>query len=343
MARWLHLPLEYRWLVLAHLVTTSLWVHFQYTLQAVKLARVQGRLLTVERLLVLALLGVFTARHLMSPLSVAIAYIAAPILPLLVAAYLVRDLIPLPGAIDFARLRPLLAFSLPLIPWSIMGYFSSNVFDSFFITHYLSTAELGRYAIAFQLTSAVLQAPVLLASLLGPFFVTLDTTGQGEKIAAYARTVAPFLAILWTLACGVGAFTLTHLVAPLFGRQFDGLEAIVWALMAANALCGAHFFCYTPIVNTRSFTNIWPVASTLAALVNVALDVALIPRFGLLGCAWATAAAWGMQAAATGVLLRRRTEFYGWWQATAALPMVVAALSVALGYPSRAHAGLATL
>lgn len=342
-ARWLGLPAGYRWLVLFYLGTTSLWVHFQYALQAVKLSRAQGRLLTFERAIVLALLGVFTMRHWMSPFTVAVAYGVAPLLPLAVAAYLLRGLVPLPRKLDLGRLRPLVAFSLPLIPWSIMGYVSSNFFDAFFIKHYMTSADLGRYSVAFQMTSAILQAPTLLGSLLGPYFVTLYTTGESDKLASYARTVAPFLAISWTLACGCGAFVLTHLVGPIFGRQFDGLEEILWALMAANAVCGAHFFWYVPIVNTRSFTHIWPIASTLAAVVNVVLDIVLIPRFGLLGCAWGTGAAWATQVAVTGILLGRRTEFYGWWQATSALPMVVAGLMVALRYPSHDQAALAAL
>ena len=45
--------------------------------------------------------------------------------------------------IDRALLKRMLTFSLPVLPASLVGYMSSNYLDAFFITHYLSRADLG--------------------------------------------------------------------------------------------------------------------------------------------------------------------------------------------------------
>ena len=65
-------------------------------------------------------------------------------------------------------------------------------------------------------------------------------------------------------------------------RTFDQL--------AASAIAGPALMGYTPVTTSTSKTYIQMIAISLASAVNVILDVLLIPRYGLLGCAWATTA-----------------------------------------------------
>ena len=65
--------------VLAHFVTNALWIHIQQGLQGAKLIRLQGSLLTLERVLVLLIVVACAATGKATFLTIALAYIFAPL------------------------------------------------------------------------------------------------------------------------------------------------------------------------------------------------------------------------------------------------------------------------
>jgi Na+-driven multidrug efflux pump len=78
--------------------------------------------------------------------------------------------------------------------------------------------------------------------------------------------------------------------------------------------------------------------------VNVVLDAVLIPRFGLLGCAWATAAAYGTGTVVAVVLTRKLASVRIRWYLLPALPPLVSAVLASGGDPFTATAaGLVAL
>ena len=89
---WLKLPPEAIWFVAAHFVTSAVWLHIQYAMQAAKLPRLQGTLIAVERVLIFAGLCVLIAVGRLNALSAIAAYIAAPALMACVGLFLIRKL-----------------------------------------------------------------------------------------------------------------------------------------------------------------------------------------------------------------------------------------------------------
>jgi O-antigen/teichoic acid export membrane protein len=63
----------------------------------------------------------------------------------------------------------------------------------------------------------------------------------------------------------------------------------------------------------------------VSAAVNIVLNVVLIPRFGLVGCAWATAGAFGANMIVFAYLVHRRLPSSGAWTITATLPTLAGA------------------
>ena len=117
---------------------------------------------------------------------------------------------------------------------------------------------------------------------------------------------------------------------------------MLWPLMAASAIAGPALMGYTPVTTSTSKTYIQMIAISLASAVNVILDVLLIPRYGLLGCAWATTAAYGTHFVVVFSLVHWRVFPKRTWVLEATFPIVLGALYASL-FPRDAIALVLTL
>jgi O-antigen/teichoic acid export membrane protein len=219
----------------------------------------------------------------------------------------------------------MMTFSLPILPASLIGYMSTNYLDAFFIAHYLSGADLGVYAVAYLLSGSALQFPLLAGLLLMPLFVTLGVSGRDQRITSFVSSTLPSLTLLWVTTCAAIAFVGGYLVPIVFGDSFSGAAGLLWPLMAAAAIAGPVQMAYNPIAHARSATYITMVASIAAALTNVTLNFLLIPRFGLIGCAWATTAAYAIHVIIQICWIQTRLLSTRSWTLQALLPIVFGA------------------
>ncbi|HEY7817651.1 MAG TPA: methyltransferase domain-containing protein, partial [Vicinamibacteria bacterium] len=232
----------------------------------------------------------------------------------------------------------------PLTAYGLLGYLSTNTLDAFFILKLRSPADLGLYTVAYQLAGAFMQLAAIAGSLLLSFFVTLGLEGKSERTSRYFREMLPALALLWSAACIAFAAVSSVLIPVFFGPSFSGSSPLVWPLSAAAALAGPVFLGFGPLVNARSATFISTCLAAASASVNVLLNALLIPRFGLAGCAWATAAAYAASTLVAVALSRKLVDTSFRWNLLPAAPAVVAAAVAAGGEPFlAATAGAAAL
>jgi len=321
----LHLPARLYPLVVAHLLTTALWVHVQQALQAAKLPRVQGRLLAVERGQVLLALVVLTASGQASPSSVVLTYILPPLVVCFVGFWRLRALV-YPGIrINSRYLKRMLTFSAPLIPFCLVGYLSTNSLDALFVAHFLSAADLGQYAVAYQFAGTLMQLPSLAGSLLLPFFITLQVNQQQDRIACFVREQLPLLTLAWSTGCVLAGVLFAQLIAALFGPRFHAVPGVLWPLMAAAALAGPALMGYSPVSNAKSATYVATISGAAAGCANLFLNWYCVPRWGIIGCAWATSGAYGVGMVSAACCIHRMLPGTRAWTLQATLPALVGA------------------
>ncbi len=340
--RWFELPREAAWLVPIHVFSSAVSIHVHYALLAAKEPRFQSLALVLSRSFLVAVLLSGSAE--LSWRTVAILYAVAPLLEALVGISRLRPLI-YPGiGIDRPLLRRMLGFSLPLTLHGILGYLSTSYLDAFFILKLRSEAELGVYALAYQLAGTFMQLATVGGSLLLSLFVTLGLEGKSERTTHYFRELLPVLALLWSGACIGFALGGSVGIRIFFGPSFSASSALLWPLSAAAALAGPVFLGFGPLIHARSVTFISAYLAATSAVVNVVLNALWIPRFGLAGCAWATAAAYG---ASTVVAVALSRNLVGarlrWYLAPAAPAVLAAAVAAGSGPVLGAAAGLAAL
>lgn len=325
LADWLKLPAESFWFVIAHFITTTLWIHIQISLQSVKLPRLQGFLLMTERLIILAGIGILVAIDKLNPLTALICYPVAAVLMGLAGIIFLRKYLFAPFSVDLKFIKEILAYSLPLLPFSLVGYFSGNYVDAIFVSKFLSTGDLGIYSVATQINGMTLQLPTLANSLLLPMFITLQKESNNDRTSNYFRNILPTLILFWGIGCGCIAFGCYFAIPLIFGAEFQSSTLPLWILLTSSVIALPVLVGYSALSNSTSTTYISMFAAIFSAIANITANFLLIPRYGMAGCAWASVIAYFISVLTFAVLLNRNVEMPIGWVFVAMIPSIAGA------------------
>lgn len=224
--------------------------------------------------------------------------LAAPV-PLLAAWWLVRRTL----ALDFSRreLRLMLAYSLPLLPVAAATWVMQFA-DRFFILYYASTAEVGLYGVGVRLTNVLMFAVIAFGVAWAPFILDLHSRDADAERGVRARAFAAV-----GIGLGFGAVCLgvwsREFFRTITDPQFEEAYKVVGLLLGAVVALGLNGVTMTAISLARRTSYFaWYTAWTSA--LNVGLNFALIPPFGMVGAAAASFAT----AAALALLYYRRAQ-----------------------------------
>ena len=216
---------------------------------------------------------------------------------------LARRFVPLIRASFSARvLRESLAFGLPRVPHAAAQQVMA-VGDKVILQMFRPLSEVGLYAmgVSFGLTLKLFLSAF--ESAWAPFYYA---TAREPDAAAVFRTVTTYgVAVLVLLAAGLSAVARDLLDVMTKGMFVEAAPIVAWT---AVAVLFQGVYLLTSIgLNLTKQTKYYPVATLSAAAANLALNFLLIPRYGLLGAAWANVAAYALQAA---IAFRFSQRFY---------------------------------
>lgn len=222
-----------------------------------------------------------------------------------------------------AKYREMLAFSLPLVFSSGTAFLISNT-DTFLVGTYLASTHVGAYNAAFQLKQLGMLFFFPATFLITPVFARLDRVGAGNDARRTYQIVTK-----WSTFATVPLFVLLVgfpevVVSTTFGAGYTGATTAlqVFAIpILATVLLGANGSALVALGHTR----IQMYVNGGLALLNLGLNLLLIPPLGITGAAVASAIALvGRDVLFTGALYR----WHGIQPFTRALLGPLAAVSV---------------
>jgi O-antigen/teichoic acid export membrane protein len=323
-----HLTRSASWLLGAFVLSTALSTQMQFAMQAAKRPRETAIVLLLERVLVFAGLVWIVTSQVASLTTVVTAYVTGALIAAFTGMVILRRELS-PFAANLQMARKMIGFSLPLMATMMVGFFSTNFVDAFFILKYLSLGPLGVYTVGFQYAGVLMQLPTLAGSLLLPFYVTQLAHGREDRIRRFLMHAHPMVTLLWSLTCVLAGAVGAAVVPRILSSQFADVGKVIWPLVIANAVGGPILFGLTTLANAQDKTYKGAIAAVITAGVNVALDIVLIPRFGAAGCAWATTAAYSVSLLVWLALSYRHAAPLK--VILALVPAIVAAVGVAMG------------
>ena len=186
------------------------------------------------------------------------------------------------GRTDWAKI---LKFSLPLIPFIIlMGV--NNFIDRFFITHFLGLNSLAPYAAGFSLAVVITFFYSTISFMLFPELSkkwanknkTIIINIMKKVITAYLALTIPYLVF-------IGIAGVDVLLVLTTKNYFISSQTLF--LISFNiALYGFYQITYFVVLLGRGSLNA-PIMMLVVTGINLLLNLALIPKFGILGAALA--------------------------------------------------------
>jgi O-antigen/teichoic acid export membrane protein len=189
------------------------------------------------------------------------------------------------------EMRGQLSFGLALVPAGLAG-FVLDLSDRFFLKHYASLEEVGLYALGYRFGEIILFL-VTAINLAWPQFVFSNRRSENApQLYAYATTYY-FGGILFAVLCL--SMLAPELIALMATPAFHG-AAIVVPLIAASVLCQGLCSVATIGITLQKRPIIRSVAVVATSLLNIGLNFLLIPRYGIMGAAWATLISFIVQA-----------------------------------------------
>jgi O-antigen/teichoic acid export membrane protein len=174
--------------------------------------------------------------------------------------------------------------------------------DRLILERMVSMASLGIYGFGYQLGRSWNDVNMAVADAWAPLYYRLSQDGQrGRREIArlQERMLAPLAVV--SLGCALAAPDLLRVVTT---EKFHAAGTIVSMVIAAYAAHGIYVAFISGLFAEKR-TRLLPVFSVLAALINVAFNLALIPRLGIVGAAWATIAGYGFLAVCVVVYAQR--------------------------------------
>lgn len=188
-------------------------------------------------------------------------------------------------------LKRSLAFGLPRVPHGFAQQVIA-VGDRFVLAFFADLQTIGMYSMG---VSVGLIQKVFLAAFeyaWAPFYYATAREPGAQRIFAAVTTYG--VAILALTTAGLSAIAADLLQAVTHGQYTAAAGVVAWTSVGVF-LQGVYLMTSIGLNLTRS-TQYYPVATTIAAVVNIGLNFALIPRYGIMGAAYANAIAYATQA-----------------------------------------------
>ena len=225
--------------------------------------------------------------------------------------------------LDLSLVRSGLFYSLPLIP-HVFGAFLYTTSDVLVLERYTDLAAVGIYGLAVRLSSAMRIGVDAFNRADAPRFMKRSSISKAATTEEYASVITKWTAVALTAWVGISLFA-REVLSVLIPPAFLGVSVFIPIIAAAYLFRG--WYCFA--VQTLFFekrTKWIPLITLSSGVVNVGLNLVIIPHVGAIGAAWTTLVSFAM---AFAFALKLSNSIYPLrWNAPLLLCMVALAVPV---------------
>jgi len=163
--------------------------------------------------------------------------------------------------------------------------------DVFMLSKMGTLAAVGYYTTGYRLFSIAQVVPKSFNTSIYPVFSKLFSHSQESYQRANSLSIRYILVVLLPMAAGIQGLA-EPLVRLLFGKDFapaaSVLKVVIWTLVPygiVRVVASGLFASNRQVVDLK--------VNLLALATNLLLNAVLIPRYGMMGCAWSTLVSMG--------------------------------------------------
>ena len=217
---------------------------------------------------------------------------------------LAKAVAPGPRAYDFSRW---LKISLPIL--MVEGFFVLLTYvDVIVLQHFRPSEEVGIYHAVIKTLALVSFIHYAMSATTAHRFTEYHVAGDRERLSAYIAHATKWT--FWpSLAATIGLLLIGKPLLWLFGPQFMSGYPVMFVL-AIGLIARSAIGPVERLLNMLGHQNVCALAYGLAFLLNLALCILLVPKFGLYGAAASTSIALVAESIILFLITRRRLGFH---------------------------------
>ncbi|MFI5212916.1 MAG: lipopolysaccharide biosynthesis protein [Gemmatimonadales bacterium] len=218
--------------------------------------------------------------------------------------------------------RRAVTFGLPLIPHTLATW-ALNLSDRLILQRYVPLSEIGIYSLGYQFGMIMSMLGAATNNVWTPFF--MQRALDRERAPALSAAATRFVAAAAWLTLGV-AILSPDAIALMANARYAAATRIAPIIAVGYGLLMLYFLP-TNVLFAANRTAALAVCSVGAAAANVALNIWLVPRWGIAAAAFNTAIAFAVELMAVHVVARKVTPFQYEWRRITVILLSAAALA----------------
>jgi O-antigen/teichoic acid export membrane protein len=188
---------------------------------------------------------------------------------------------------DRRLLREMNHFGLPLVPTAVFLWVT-NFSDRLFLVKLTDAREVGLYSVGVRIASAMVLLLTAFRTAWPAFAYSIEEEGEAKRTYGFVLT---YLVLVTTWVATGLTLLSPWIVGWLAAPAFSEASRVVGPLAFAAVAFGGYIVVAIGVGRARRTQFNWVVTGAAAA-VNAALNLILIPRYGMMGAAVATVAAY---------------------------------------------------
>jgi O-antigen/teichoic acid export membrane protein len=229
----------------------------------------------------------------LSVLGAVLSFACTQLLMAIVSYFIIKKEYNLAFSLNFSAsyLKESLVFGLKGHASNILTFLSYRV-DVFLIAYFIDDVSVGIYSIAVLLVERVWLIPQAVSSVLFARISNLKTDLEKTNFTAFASRNTLFLTSISGIVLAIFS---PWLIGILFGAEFNQSVTPFIYMIPGVILFSLSKILANDFVG-RGFPQVNSYIALVVALVNIVLNIVLIPDFGLKGAAIATSICYGIDA-----------------------------------------------
>ncbi|WP_300099003.1 lipopolysaccharide biosynthesis protein [Methanosarcina sp.] len=177
-------------------------------------------------------------------------------------------------------------FGLPLIPHMLAGWITSLI-DRLFLSWYWNLSIVGLYSLGYQIGSILSLITTAINFAWVPFFLS-KATDEGEKAKhTFSILTTYYMALIGFIGVGIALFAKDVIHLMTVPAYYEASQVVPFIVLAF-VLNGMYYMVVNQIFLLKK-TKYLAITTFLGALINIGLNFLLIPEYGMIGAAAATA------------------------------------------------------
>ena len=215
-----------------------------------------------------------------------------------VLAFAPRDFVcMIPVSVDKRLSREMIRYGLPLI-LNFLGILVVDMSDRFMISRLLGSADVAQYAVAYDLVQQSV-GPCMNVLFLAAFPLIVKTHEEEGAVSGLKRLNSlgeRLIAVGLPVSFIVGILSI-DIAENVFGDNYRIEASAIMPWLAAAIFIGAiKSYCFDVALQLRNEIKLQSYIAIVMALFNITLNLFLLQKYGVIGSAWATLAAFSIGA-----------------------------------------------